>query len=49
MSAKPLAVVVGFVARSPVAGMAMYNFHYVAGLLELGSDVHYVERLNSPK
>ena len=43
-----LAVVVGFVAKLPVAGMAMYNFHYIAGLRELGYDVHYVERLNVP-
>jgi hypothetical protein len=28
--------------------MAMYNFHYIAGLRELGYDVHYVERLNTP-
>jgi hypothetical protein len=48
LKTKPLAVVVGFVAKSPVAGMAMYNFHYIAGLLELGYDVHYVERHNGP-
>jgi hypothetical protein len=48
MTARPLAVVIGFVVKSPVAGMALYNFHYVAGLRELGYDVHYVERLNGP-
>lgn len=25
----------------------MYNFHYVAGLKELGYDVHYIERVNA--
>jgi hypothetical protein len=44
--ARPLAVVVGFIGKSPVAGMALYNLHYILGLKELGYDVHYVERLN---
>jgi hypothetical protein len=48
MSRARIAVVVGFVVKSPVAGMALYNLHYVAGLRELGYDVHYVERLNAP-
>lgn len=45
---RPLAIVVGFIARLPVAGMALYNLHYMRGLLELGYDVHYVERLKEP-
>jgi hypothetical protein len=48
MTRRPIAVVVGFIAKLPVAGMAMYNFHYIAGLRQLGYDVHYVERLNEP-
>jgi hypothetical protein len=48
MRRRPLAIVVGFIAKSPVAGMALYNLHYIAGLRELGFDVHYVERLNRP-
>lgn len=48
MSRTRSAVLVGFVVRSPVAGMAFYNLHYVAGLRELGYDVHYVEHLNAP-
>ncbi|HUQ21269.1 MAG TPA: hypothetical protein VM099_16775 [Gemmatimonadaceae bacterium] len=43
MSPKPVAVLVGFAAKSPVAGMVMYNLHYLAGLMELGYAVHYVE------
>lgn len=48
MSLRPLAVVVGFIGKLPVAGMALYNLHYIVGLRELGYDVHYVERLNRP-
>lgn len=48
MGTSRIAVVVGFVVKSPVAGMAAYNFHYIAGLRDLGFEVHYVERLNSP-
>ncbi len=48
MTRSRIAVVVGFVVKSPVAGMAAYNFHYIAGLRELGYVVHYVERLNAP-
>jgi hypothetical protein len=44
----PLAVVVGFIGKLPVAGMALYNLHYIAGLQELGYEVHYVERQNRP-
>jgi hypothetical protein len=42
----PIAIVVGFIGKNPVAGMALYNLHYIAGLQSLGYDVHYVERLN---
>lgn len=42
------ALVVGFIAKSPVSGMAHYNLHYIRGLKELGYDIHYVERLNVP-
>jgi hypothetical protein len=45
----PLAVVVGFIGKIPVAGMALYNLHYVAGLMALGYEVHYVERANNPE
>jgi hypothetical protein len=47
MPEKPLAVLVGYIGKLPVAGMALYNLHYVVGLQELGYQVHYVERLNS--
>ena len=45
---KPLAVVAGFVGKFPVAGMSLYNIHYIAGLQSLGYEVHYVECLNVP-
>jgi hypothetical protein len=48
MTNKPIAVVVGFTIKLPVAGMALYNFHYIKGLRELGYEVHYVERINMP-
>jgi hypothetical protein len=41
-----LAVVVGFIGKLPVAGMSLYNFHYICGLQTLGYEVHYVERQN---
>jgi hypothetical protein len=41
-----LAVVVGFAGKWPLAGLMLYNLHYLAGLLELGYEVHYVERQN---
>jgi glycosyl transferase family 1 len=44
--ARPLAVVCGFIAKLPVAGMTLYNTHYLEGLQELGYDVFYVERQN---
>ena len=48
-AAGPLAVVVGFVGKLPVAGMTQYNVHYIAGLQDLGYEVHYVERQNRPQ
>jgi hypothetical protein len=44
----PLAVVVGFAGKWPLAGLMLYNLHYLAGLAELGYEVHYVERQNTP-
>ncbi len=44
----PLAVVVGFAGKWPLAGLMLYNLHYLAGLAELGYEVHYVERQNGP-
>jgi hypothetical protein len=43
---KPLAVLVGFIGKYPVAGMTLYNLHHIVGLQALGYDVHYVERQN---
>jgi hypothetical protein len=45
----PVAVAVGFVGKLPLAGMMLYNLHYLAGLAELGYEVHYVERQNGPE
>jgi len=45
----PLAVVIGFIGKFPVAGMTLYNLHYIVGLQELGYEVHYVERQNRPQ
>jgi hypothetical protein len=45
---KPLAILIGFIGKSPVAGMSMFVLHYVAGLQSLGYEVHYLERLNAP-
>jgi hypothetical protein len=39
---------VGFIGKLPVAGMSLYNLHYIGGLQELGYEVHYVERQNRP-
>jgi len=44
----PVAVVVGFAGKWPLAGLMLYNLHYLAGLAELGYEVHYVERQNGP-
>jgi hypothetical protein len=44
-----LAVVVGFIGKMPYAGMSLYNIHYMAGLQELGYQVHYVERMDLPE
>jgi hypothetical protein len=41
-------VVVGFAGKWPLAGLMLYNLHYLAGLAELGYEVHYVERQNGP-
>ena len=46
--ARPIAVVIGFIGKLPLAGFSLYNLHYIAGLQSLGYDVHYVERLNRP-
>ncbi len=46
MNKRPGAVVVGFVAKIPLAGMALYNLHYIVGLQELGYEVHYLERVD---
>jgi hypothetical protein len=46
---KPQAVLIGFIGKFPVAGMALYNLHYIVGLQELGYEVHYVERQNRPQ
>ncbi len=43
---KPIAVVVGFIGKLPLAGMALANLHTMAGLEGLGYQVHYVERQN---
>jgi hypothetical protein len=40
---RPLAVVAGFIGKNPVAGMTAYVLHHIAGLQDLGYDVHYVE------
>jgi hypothetical protein len=45
---KPTAVMVGFIGKLPIAGMALANLHVISGLQALGYDVHYVERLNRP-
>jgi hypothetical protein len=44
----PVAILVGFIGKLPLAGMALYNLHYAAGLRELGYDVFYVEQENAP-
>jgi hypothetical protein len=46
---RPIAIVVGFIGKLPMAGMTLYNLHYIAGLQDLGYDVHYVERQNGPQ
>jgi hypothetical protein len=44
---KPCVVVLGAVARMPVAGVAWQALHYVEGLRRLGCDVYYVEDTNA--
>jgi hypothetical protein len=46
---KPLAAVAGFIGKWPVAGMSLYNLHYILGLQALGYEVHYIERQNVPE
>lgn len=45
-TSKPIAIVVGFIVKLPLAGMSLYCLHYIRGLMELGYDVYYVERQN---
>lgn len=45
---RPIAVLTGFIGKYPIAGMMLYNLHYVAGLQALGYDVVYVERIMYP-
>ena len=48
MATRPLAVVVGSIGKLPLGGHTVFVSHHLAGLQELGYDVHYVERLASP-
>ena len=41
-------IVIGAAGKLPYGGMAFYWGHHIAGLQELGYDVHYVERLDQP-
>lgn len=45
---EPTAVIIGFIGKLPLAGMALANLHCVIGLQELGYRVHYVERQDKP-
>ena len=36
-------IVLGYIVRGPVGGMAWCDLHYLMGLLSLGHDVYYVE------
>lgn len=44
---KPIAIVIGFIGKLPMAGMSLYNVHYIIALQTLGYEVHYVEHQNS--
>jgi hypothetical protein len=44
---KPRVVVLGSIARMPVAGVAWQALHYLEGLRRLGCDVYYVEDTNA--
>lgn len=44
--ASPVVVVIGAIGKLPYGGMAFYWGHHIAGLQELGYDVHYLERLD---
>ena len=48
MATRPLAVVVGSIGKLPLGGHTVFVSHHIAGLQELGYDVHYVERLATP-
>ena len=39
----------GYLGKLPYAGLSFHNIHYIAGLQELGYDVHYVESVNYPE
>lgn len=45
---RPLAVCVGSIGKLPLAGLSLYDLHHVVGLADLGYEVHYVERQNTP-
>lgn len=45
---QPVAALVGFIGKLPLAGMTLANVHVIAGLVALGYRVHYIERLNRP-
>jgi hypothetical protein len=45
---KPIAIIIGFAGKLPLAGMGLANIHSISGLQDLGYDVHYVERQNYP-
>ena len=45
---RPLAIIIGFIGKLPLAGMSLYNLHYIAGLQALGYDVHYMEWHSEP-
>ena len=46
---REIAVVIGALGKLPYGGMAYFWGHHIAGLQELGYDVHYVERLDQPE
>jgi hypothetical protein len=43
MTSQPTVVVLGFIGRMPVAGVAWQALHYLEGLRRCGSDVYYIE------
>ena len=46
---RPLAVVVSSLGKLPLGGHTVFVIHHLVGLQELGYDVHYVERMSSPR